>query len=306
MTVQQADSHDDIEKEWEAARGLIKDFDDRLDSLRKYGFTFVTALLTAQSLLIPFVSGTTSSMAVPDSVKFAIVSVTLILILTIKLIETGYQSFQQAASSRARVVETVLNLELTNVISSRYKAGHVKGLMTIVYLSLALGAATIGYFTISSPYSTYLIGFTALILALIVLLSYPGIGLNYEHGRADWTIDRLECAKDGQVLITLTNMDPTKEIVLAGGELLWEIRREGSTQSVHQEFAKNDLFLSPHNNITWIWRLSGQSEGKIDPGIYRIYPTQWNKRIKKRVVWGYHAGRDELAVPLRRKIIVEP
>src|SRR5712692_10472090 len=128
MSTRETAGPDTAEKEWESARGLLKDFDDRIDALRKYGFTFVTALLTAQSLLLPFVARLTDSTVLPDSVKFAVVSVTLILILTVKVIETGYQSFQQAASSRATIIERVLNLELTDVITKRFKAGHVKGL----------------------------------------------------------------------------------------------------------------------------------------------------------------------------------
>jgi hypothetical protein len=39
------------QKEWETAREVISKFDERLDVLRRYGFTFITGLLTAQSLL---------------------------------------------------------------------------------------------------------------------------------------------------------------------------------------------------------------------------------------------------------------
>lgn len=83
-------------KEWETARGVLKDYDERTHDLRKIGFSFITALLAAQSLLIPnLVPGVASSNALPEFVKLSVLLVTLLLIITLRLIEKMYQLFQQ-------------------------------------------------------------------------------------------------------------------------------------------------------------------------------------------------------------------
>lgn len=304
MSAQQSDPMGNLEKEWEMARGVLKDFDDRIDGLRKYGFTFVTALLTAQSLLVPYVAGSSTSSALPDVLKLGIVSVTLLLIFTLKLIESGYQSFQRAATSRANIIERQLNLELTENISDRYKADHVRRWFTFAYAAFILGASGIGYLSISPPYSTYLIFIAAAALVGTVALSYPGIDLNYEHGKFDWTIDKLECAKDGQVLITMTNMDTEKGIALGEGQLLWEVRPEGSTQPVHQERAHAEIVIGPNNSVTWAWKAIDELQIKVHPGIYRVYPTVWNVKYNMRTVWKYVPEHPEQAIPLRRKVTV--
>ena len=41
-----------LDREWEVARDVIARADERIDGLRKYGFSFVTALLTADALAL--------------------------------------------------------------------------------------------------------------------------------------------------------------------------------------------------------------------------------------------------------------
>jgi len=39
--------------EWQTIRELLFKFDSLVHDIRKYGFSFVTALLTAQAILVP-------------------------------------------------------------------------------------------------------------------------------------------------------------------------------------------------------------------------------------------------------------
>lgn len=46
-------NHENFLKEWEIARGTLENINKHLLDLRKYGFTFITALMAAETLLIP-------------------------------------------------------------------------------------------------------------------------------------------------------------------------------------------------------------------------------------------------------------
>ena len=75
-------SDDLIYKEWESCRNVLKEFDTRIHEIRKYGFTFLTALIAAESILIPesaFIG--TGAAGMPDYIKLGIFGVTLFLFL---------------------------------------------------------------------------------------------------------------------------------------------------------------------------------------------------------------------------------
>jgi len=60
-------------KEWEVARNVLKEFDDRIHDLRKYGFSFLTALLAAEALLIPGpIAEAAGKAGIPDLIKLAV------------------------------------------------------------------------------------------------------------------------------------------------------------------------------------------------------------------------------------------
>jgi len=124
--------------EWKQARDVLKHFDEKLHDLRKYGFTFLTGLLAVESILIP-TSFVTTIEKIPDSAKFAIFTVTLILIIALHLLDRNYVVFQQAANTRAKVLERELNLELSEIISIRYANFGIKNRVLTVYLLFIIG-----------------------------------------------------------------------------------------------------------------------------------------------------------------------
>ncbi len=73
------------------------------------------------------------SKGLPPEVKLAVVSATVLLIVTMRIIEKNYELFQRAASARALVIERHLDLDLTEIISDKYKRGHILWLVTVAY-----------------------------------------------------------------------------------------------------------------------------------------------------------------------------
>ena len=119
-------------EEWKQSRESIKEYETKVYELRKYGFTFITALLTAQGLFLPWLPGaTTTGQELPLQVKFGVLSATALLIIVLRWFDGNYQGFIYAINSRAIVIERLLNLELTEEIQDRFKAS-VLWLPTII------------------------------------------------------------------------------------------------------------------------------------------------------------------------------
>ena len=135
-------------QEWTSCRDVIAKLDDRLTDLRKYGFTLVTALFAVGGLISKWM-GTSGTILTP-SVQFGVVFVTLILIVTLYLIDDMYLSEQRAAEFRARILETRLNLELTQTTSNLYKRGSMGKGIKVVYIAFLIGATLLGIFVLSS------------------------------------------------------------------------------------------------------------------------------------------------------------
>jgi hypothetical protein len=154
MTEKDATPSNQLE-EWKIARGVIAAFDDRLDSLRRYGFTFITGLLTAQSLLESnLILGTpsTATNTVPPSVKVAVITATMILIVALRLLDRGYIIQQKAAINRAITIEKSaksLNIELTKTIRDAYHQDKLWVFVPILYGLFAGAAGLLGMFLIT-------------------------------------------------------------------------------------------------------------------------------------------------------------
>jgi len=280
----QKSEDDGLQKEWDAARDVLKAFDDRIDALRRNGFSFVTALLAAQSLLIPYVAGSTgNSSSLPDNVKFVIVSVTMLLVFTLKLIEGGYQSFERAATTRALVIEKKLNIELTEIIDLRFRKDHIRLWMTLVYVLFIIGALLVGWFSIIDPYwKNLLILSTTMAIIGTVALNWV-FNLKFPYGEEDWTIEKLECGLNDEVGITMTNLSGHRVIELNEEDLLWEIRPEGYDRPVHIEKAKVHSVIPPKACFTWSWKVKSE-EGclPVVPGVYWVFPTQSKRDGRER------------------------
>jgi hypothetical protein len=70
----------------EYARDILKTFDNRIHDLRKYGFPFVTGLMTMETYPISCIPSTPSSQAsrIPDAAKFRTLIETTLLIISLR------------------------------------------------------------------------------------------------------------------------------------------------------------------------------------------------------------------------------
>ncbi len=257
-------------KEWEIARFSVENCDKHLHDLRKYGFSFLTALLTAESFLIPTWLPSSNSSVLPDYIKVAVLLVDLILIVALSLIDRNYLVVQGAAATRARILERILNLELTDVISFRYTLTNVKYYVAGVYVAFTLGVLVLG---VSVLYPNYIyIVFLGLVAIIVQFLVVKFVHLRYEYGRIDWTLDRLQCNSGDEVGITLTNLGE-KPIEFKPGDIMWWIMKEDDESVVEFEELDKHLFIIPEDSYTWLWKTEGVQEG-----IYRVYRVTLKER----------------------------
>ncbi len=289
--------NDILEKEWEKAREVLDKFDDRIKDLRQWGFTAFTVLIGAEALLLPTlvtpanISVTSGSGLVPNSkaispnVRLAVLSATILLLVTMRIVEKSYELFQRAASERALVIERHLDIELTEVISDKYKRGHILGLVTAAYSFFVVSVAGLGLAIIppDSGLTLWVWIVAGLAIASIVGISFR-LGLRYPHGSNDWTIGPLAIRQEEKVQITVTNLAPARKHGSEKGNLKFgindpvchiEMEGGGHTSTI---WAKTDISIPGQDSRTWLW----PEEGKPAPGIYRFTPA--NRAMLRRKV----------------------
>ena len=126
-------------EEWKEARRQITDLDDTLAGLRKYGFTFITALLAADSILGQATINAT--VIISPEVKFAIFLSTLVLVTGLYATDNFYGVVQKGASTRAREIENHFGKGgLTGTISKFYAQRFLWLYIEFLYVSFALAA----------------------------------------------------------------------------------------------------------------------------------------------------------------------
>jgi hypothetical protein len=291
--------------EWQTARTVLLDTDGRLHDLRKFGFSVLTGLLAVSSFILPssqlaVVSGTVT--AYPETIKFAILAVLLILIFALSILDHNFQVLQLAAATRAMVIEKNLGFELTEIITNRYGRNKVKGLTAFVYVLYCVAVWVLGYFVLQSHTLTFWIlsVFTFLTIALSAFIT-TWYRMKLPCGKIDWTIDRTQCTSGDEVRITLTNLG-TKEkdgITFKAGDVLWQVAREDNENDIiHSEKLEKPLSIKEGDSYTWLWKTVRTKHKRTVPlkeGIYRI----------KRAVhpeWGMHPPKLE---QLTRKLSVK-
>jgi hypothetical protein len=305
------------QKEWEMSRATLQFFDDKLHDLRKYGFSFLTALLTAGSILTPVILSDTST-TVQYTVKLAVFVVTLMLITALHLFDVNYRIFQQAVLTRVLVLERELNLELSEVISDRHTSKKINQHVMSMYILFILGVALLGGVILRSNwiYIVCLEVFAGAALGLI--LWEDKFKLQYKYALEknarkkfarkndapeDWAISSLECNTAKPVSITLTNLTlntkkasiddkaflnlpdltgknfkiPDPPIIFLKDALVFEIISEEG-QNHHSISAKDPIKI--YESYTWI--LKKDDFGKA--GVYEIRPRQRPFPLARKII----------------------
>ena len=297
-------------KEWEISRGILDRFDGYLNDLRKYGFTLITALLALSAFLLPYSSqidpttGLVTTSNFPDSVKFVVLLVNLLVIVAATAIDRNYTVFLQAAADRARVLERALNLELTEIIGRRYRSAHGEYVITGLYSFFMIMVLTLGVFVLGHDLNLLLLLLLFVLIAIgavVVIRTY--IRVDYAHGPIDYTLDRLQCTQGDAVAITLTNLEKS-DMVIKSDEILWEIKGEISDQEdspVWTKTADKEIRIGDRDSYTTFW----ETDKNVGKGIYEVWRPEatkgsiFGRKGETRLVKNEELKRTKLVLLLR-------
>jgi len=258
-------------EEWLEARHTIGRFDDNLHDLRKYGFSFITALLTADAILTG--PGSTTFPTAPGYLKLSILLVTLGLYVSLRQLDQHYRLFQQAASRRAIILERRLNVELTEEITHYYGLStpeihwwlnvhrfYVGFLLLTTGLGLAILYNGTDILSSSVEMRTLILGagVTYLLMRNIVRQGLP---------RAeDWSIDKKVINQKETIRIAWTNIGKEQNRKGKGGcqiskELKWEVSFLATGKNVKTDRAQISVDLSKNSEHDWLWETTDEPEG---------------------------------------------
>ncbi len=273
--------------EWTQARNVISGFDDRLDGLRKAGFSLIATLLTAEGLLLP--GAVTSTSSLPDPAKFAVLLATLFLVAGMEVVDRTYRGIQEAAATRASILERNLNMELTDTISARFSHSQIGWAVFGAYGSMGAAVLVLGSIVLdpSGLFWVLVLVFLAwLVVSNLLQIDYG------DHGPVDWSLSGQSLSEAEAVTITVTNLSPEKRwgwsirarvrhwpthLSCSKGQIVWQLEVEGTAvggQPVLVRRAEADLELPPQQDFVWQLSLTSLPPGLSD-GTYQIRPVEF-------------------------------
>lgn len=282
--------------EWKETRDVLKRFDEDLHDLRKYGFIFLASLLTADSFQAYF--------NLPALARCALLIITLVFIVALRLMDHHYKNFEEATVIRSRILEASLNFELSEIIDVHYKQEGWGKFISQLYnafilITILLGAAILFpsksslNATAAWSFFTYFLPF--LIAALIALwfINYVSNSLKIQTRRSDfddlndWIVDKGSCVQGENVRISVTNPDPKEPTVIPAGAKAFQIL-DDEDAVVHEETVKKEITLVDYGTFAWLWNTSGTATEKVVPDkIYRVLPYGRKGRPLRRSIAVY-------------------
>lgn len=280
-------------------------FDTKLHDLRKYGFTFITGLLTVDTLFTK----------VPDNWKLAALSSTLVLIVGLYLMDRNYRVFQKAASARAELIERRSIADLTQSIGRVHQAYHVQLYFQIVYFGFVVATCILGFLSLEEPFSHHhwVLAPMALVAGGFIVWIEKTLG---ETEWVDFGIDGFAYERGESVLVVLTNIG--HEQLVAEGEVLGVYRESDSDMKKPLRIPELKLKKEPINIDQWSegreqrwadrrWYFSTR---RLTPGLYRIVykgPTYFREgRLHPTYVLDTHHERDSHPWRNAQRILVTP
>lgn len=134
--------------EWKETRSVIARFDGYLDGLRRYGFVFIAALLAANSIQ--------AYSSFSNITKVFLSVITIAFIVGLYFLDVYYRRMIEAASIRARVLETavLLDTELNEVTSDKFKKENLQTYIKWIYIGFIVVAVIVGVAAILGPSDT--------------------------------------------------------------------------------------------------------------------------------------------------------
>jgi len=241
-------------EEWKEARNVLSKFDDRLNDLRKYGFSLITVLFTADSILIPISIGSTP--ALPPLAKLAVLGATLLLIVALRSLETFYTLFQRVAALRARVIERSLNIELTDWITDEFAFQKAWRYASWLYYFFEGGILILGLAILPLP------------LLILLVIAALGEGLYFMKrlkpvlitAKWDWTLGKLHYTQGEKLRVTFENLT-TEQVVFGPNELWWEVQPIAGPPSLYKSPTDQSIVVGDNNNYVWEWIIPKGTNG---------------------------------------------
>jgi hypothetical protein len=146
--------------EWQECRQTISRFDGFLADTRKYGFTLVTVLLTANALV-------TTNPAVDRAAASIVV---MALLLALFMLDNYYWILVRAAVKRAEEIESTHH-HISGVMGAKARRSHATGLILVVYGLFVFIAAGIAVVAVLAVKPVSVGGLIALATGVVVELS---------------------------------------------------------------------------------------------------------------------------------------
>lgn len=235
--------------EWKEIRSMVSSYDGYLDSLRRYGFTFL-AILLAASTIHDFL----------DLNKFTRALIILMIVfftLGLYFFDRYYQQYIKTSIIRQRILETVLNFEIGVTLAERYKTENLKHCIKNLYLIFIVIEAFVGFATLTATnasditnnvtvtgtiapnainfYLSYSFIFGFLFFIIIVVIGWVFLNkmssddffhIDLKKGapnKEDWIIDKLSCKQGDKVRITIINLSKEKKITFVKDDKVCDI-----------------------------------------------------------------------------------
>jgi len=267
--------------EWKEARSIMARLDGNLHDLRKYGFSFVTALLTANALL-----GQVKGTVIPTTAKLMVFVVTLGLIIALNLLDRDYTLFEKATSLRAVILEKRLNLNITDTIRVFYDRQAWWKFILLLYIIFIGLTTALGYYALSQGASpsqadaNYMIvaGTIAFVIVALIQILDLAKGGDWSKDRktlVDWDLDRKTVTAGSPVRITLTNLSKKTLTLEANSPSLWRIEsRTGDVKGGSGPTRDRDLgYLESYD---WLWPTQA-----MDPNLYDLKVSLVGRKVAK-------------------------
>jgi hypothetical protein len=146
------------------------------------------------------------------------------------ILDRNYRVVQTAIRDCLGVLKKLLNIEVEDVITQRYRLGAVQTLMTFIYVFFVVGDLALGWVVLTKNFVNLVVLMIAgvVVLVTILALSIDFVVLNYRYGMVDWVMDKLECKQGESVRIIMTNLGnkdfPNKP--LAENKEMWKLVRQ--------------------------------------------------------------------------------
>ncbi len=138
MSPDPADLQKFLVSEWQESRNVVSKLDSQLSGLRQFGFSFVTVLLVASSVIF--------QTAVGPTIKLAVILATFGLVLALYATDCFYRIIQSSAAHKSKMLEASLGDEqgLTAVIGYAYGMTGDWIFIEVLYVIFLVATAGLG------------------------------------------------------------------------------------------------------------------------------------------------------------------